>query len=149
MPEKIGFARSLVRTARNVRVRTRAGRYLERRPAFDVDLGRLDRVVSRITEGLYWHHRRSPIPDRFQVAVFSETASATLMPARANSNADRQSGPQQSPSLRRSWRDALLVCIYARPAIRSAWIYEFYEDVRFVALVVPAEDEERGNQAQQ
>ena len=146
MPEKIGFARSLVRTARNVRVRTPAGLYLERRPVFDVDLGRLDRVVSRITKGLYWHHRRSPIPDRFQVAVFSEDGLRDFdahererIRTQIVNPVLNSPGHSVGRGVMRYWYASM-----PDPPYTPAWIYEFYEDVRFVALVVPAENEERG-----
>ena len=71
MPEKSGFARDLVQGIREVRVKTPAGLYLGPRLAFGVDLSRLDRVVARITQGLYWHHLGSRIPDGFEVVVFS------------------------------------------------------------------------------
>jgi hypothetical protein len=72
MKEKLGFARAFRRAIHEVPVQTPAGLYLGKRLAFDVNLDRLDRVVVRITRGLFWHHHRSRIPDGFEVTVFSE-----------------------------------------------------------------------------
>ncbi len=140
MPEKIGFSRNLVQGIRQVRVQTPAGLYLGRRPAFNVDLSRLDRVVARITRGLYWHHRRSRIPDGFEVAVFSEDGLRDLHnPERERIRREIATPILINPchsvgrGVMRYWYASM-----PDPPHAPAWIYEFYGNVRFGAFVVPA-----------
>ncbi len=140
MPEKSGFARDLVQGIREVRVKTPAGLYLGPRSAFGVDLSRLDRVVARITQGLYWHHRGSRIPDGFEVVVFSEDGLRDLdTPGRERIRREIVTPVLKNPchsigrGVMRYWYTPMSDQPHA-----GAWLYQFYEDVKFVALVSPA-----------
>jgi len=141
MPEKLGFARALVRTIRQVQVQTPAGLHLGRQTAFDVNLGRLDRVVARITRGLFWLHQRGRIPDGFEIAVYSEDGLREL----DAHEIERIRGEVVIPVLNNPTHSVgrgVMRYWYALASDRphaSAWIYEFYEDVRFLALVMPAD----------
>jgi hypothetical protein len=140
MPKKIGFARSLVKGIRRVRVQTPARLHLGRRFVFDVDLTRLDRVVERITRGLYWHHRRSRIPDGFEVVVFSEDGLRDLDgPARERLRREFVTPVRNNPcySVGRGVMRYWYASISQQPQA-LAWVYEFYDDVKFLALVSPA-----------
>lgn len=139
-PEKLAFARAVVRTTRQVRVQTKPGLRLGRRVAFDVDLGRLDRVVARITQGLFWHHQRLRIPDGFEVAVYSQGTSLRGLDAQ---KIEQWQSHVVIPVLNNPLHSigrGVMRYRYAFASDRqhvSSWIYEFYEDVRFVALVMP------------
>jgi hypothetical protein len=76
--KKLGFARSLVKNVSMVEIRSQAGLYLGSKAAYNVDLGRLDRVVGRTVRGLYYHERRMRIPDTCEVRVWSESGLRDL-----------------------------------------------------------------------
>jgi hypothetical protein len=142
MPEKIGFARNLIKGIRSARVRTPAGLHLGRRFVFDVDLSRLDRVVGRITRGLYWHHIRSRIPDGFEVVVLSEDGLRDLdAPERERFRREfvipvRE---KQCHSVGRGVMRYWYASMCEQPQA-LAWVYEFYDDVKFFALISPHPD---------
>lgn len=143
MPEKIGFARNLVQGIREVRVRTPAGLHLGRRLAFNVDLTRLDRVVDRITRGLYWHHRGSRIPDEFEVVILSEdglrsVAAPEIERIRIQKEIVIPALKNPCHSVGRGVMRYWYASISDQPPV-LAWLYQFYEDVKFVALVSPAD----------
>jgi hypothetical protein len=143
MPKKIGFARSLIKGIRPIRVQTPAGLHLGRRFVFDVDLSRLDRVVDRITRGLYWHHLRSRIPEEFEVAVFSEDGMRALGAPEIEWIQKDIVTPVLNSPLHSIGRGVMRYW-YASASDKpdsSVWIYEFYDDVKFVALVVPPSDD--------
>jgi hypothetical protein len=57
-PMKVGFRKSLLSSMRQRDLLTPAGIYLGRRPTYDVDLGRINRVAARITRGLFLHESK-------------------------------------------------------------------------------------------
>ncbi|MFI5353272.1 MAG: hypothetical protein ACHQZS_09955 [Candidatus Binatales bacterium] len=141
MPSKLGFAQAVFRTIRQVPVRTPSGLHLGRQPAFEVELGRLCRVVDRITRGLFWHHQQVRVPGGFEVAVYAEDGVHGLgareierIPAEVVIPALNNPPHSVGRGVMRYWYALASDRPYA-----SAWIYEFYEDVRFAALVMPAE----------
>jgi hypothetical protein len=73
MVEKVKFTRRLPNSVRQVEITTSRGIYVGKAPGFDVDLARLNRVVARITRGLYWHHHQHIcLPNDFTVDVYPE-----------------------------------------------------------------------------
>ena len=93
-----------------------------------VDLARMGRVVSRVTRALFWHHQGRRLPSVLRVAVFSEAALRDL----------GSDGLKQA-ELRSIGGDALRYS-YAMAQDStdgSAWMLEFYGDVRFLAFTVP------------
>lgn len=140
MPEKRGFFRAVAGKVRRVQIRTSGGLYLGRRTAFDVKLDRLDSVVSRITRGLFWHHQGTRIPDGFEVAVFSEDGLRKMSASDIEAIKAEVVIPVRSNPSHSLGRGVMLYW-YALTdrAPASVWLYEFYEDVRFAAFVIPAE----------
>jgi hypothetical protein len=138
-PRKVGFARSIVRSIRSVQLRTPAGLYVDKAPGFNVDLSRLDRVVARITRGLFWHHRKIRLPDGFAVEAYSEAGLRDMEPAHIEEMQQEVIGPVlRQPA--HSIGNGVLKYWYAFATDAehvSAWILEFYGDVRFAALTIP------------
>jgi hypothetical protein len=77
-PNKIGFSRALMQGVRETNVLTRSGLFLGKRPVYDVDLDRLDRVAQRIVKGLFYYERGSRLPDGYEVAAFSAAGLSAL-----------------------------------------------------------------------
>jgi hypothetical protein len=139
MPKKVKFTRRLLAGLRNVNVRTPAGLHLGNAAGFDVDLTRLDRVVGRVTRGLYWHHHgHVRLPNDHEVVVWSEEGLRGI----ARHDAEELRRTLIEPVLRNPattiGRDVLRYWHAAgdREHI-SGWLLEFYGDVRFVAFTMP------------
>lgn len=62
-PEHLALRKTFLRGVRRVEVRTPAGLYLGKAGAYDVDLGRLNRVATRVVRGLFFHHMGYRLPD--------------------------------------------------------------------------------------
>ncbi len=75
---KIGFSRALVQGIRETNVLTRSGLFIGKRPVYDVDLDRLDRVAQRIVKGLFYHEQLSRLPDGYEVSAFSASGLSAL-----------------------------------------------------------------------
>lgn len=136
---KLGFARAVVRSIRSVQLRTQAGLYLGKAPGFNVDLARLDRVVGRITKGLFWHHRKMRLPDGFCVEAYSDDGLRGVERAHVEEMQREVIGPVLGQPAH-SIGNGVLTYWYAFATDAqhvSAWVLEFYGDVRFVALTMP------------
>ena len=137
---KAGFARHIIRSSRPVSLRTPAGLYVGRGFALDVDLARLDRVVSRITKALFWHHHnKQRLPDDFEVPVYSEDGLRDMRPADMTRIQRQILAPVLRQPVHLIGRDVLRYWYSEAPDREqvTAWIYEFYGDVRFLALTLP------------
>jgi hypothetical protein len=139
MPKKATFARRLLAGLQDVDLKTPAGLHAGRATGFDVDLARLDRVVERVTRGLYWHsrgHRR--LPSDHTVTVWSEHGLRGLQPKDASDLRRTLVEPiLNNPP--RSIARGVLRYWYAEGDLEhvTGWLLEFYGDVRFVAFTVP------------
>ena len=69
-PEYRAVTTALVRSAREVELRTGAGLYLGTATTFAVDLGRLDKVIRRTMLGLYWHEMKRRVPESHVAKVY-------------------------------------------------------------------------------
>ena len=139
MPQKTGFRHHLLRGMHLIRQRTPNGLYLGHREAFNVDLERLGRVVARITKGLHWHHEGKRIPPTFEVSAFAEDGFREMSPWDQERIREQIVAPVFSGahhSIGRGVMQYWYVRATDRPEV-SVWIYEFYQDVKFLALVAP------------
>ncbi len=68
--EARGFLYSFEDMFQTVELKSPSGIYLGKAPAFTADNSRLERVVKRITRGLYFHHHDVPLPDDCQIIVW-------------------------------------------------------------------------------
>lgn len=77
-PTKMGFAHSLFQSIREANFVTSSGLFIGRRPAYDVDIARLDRVAQRIIKGLFYSERQLRLPDNYTVFAFSAVGLSSL-----------------------------------------------------------------------
>lgn len=139
MRKKAKFRLRILRSMRDVALRTPAGLHIGKAPGFDVDLTRLDRVVGRVTRGLYWHHHdHVRLPDDHTVGVWSEDGLRGINREEANLLRTTLVDPVLNNPAREIARGVLRYWYASsdRPHI-TGWLLEFYEDVRFVAFTVP------------
>jgi len=70
-PKKKGFARALLNSVQFLDVHSKAGLYLGKAAAYDVDLDRLCRVTRRITLGLFYHELGFRLPDGYRCDIYT------------------------------------------------------------------------------
>ena len=70
-PEGQGLATALLRSLRNVEIRTHAGLHAGQGTAYDVSLRRLDAVIRRTLLGLYFLESGVPLPSTHSAVVYS------------------------------------------------------------------------------
>jgi hypothetical protein len=133
------FSRRFFEGVREVPRMTPAGLYAGRGLAYDVNLQRLDRVVGRVVRALYWeNHDHVRLPDECDVSVWSEEGLRGLgLPEAAQLKATILQPVLRNPA-REIGRGALRYWFAAgdRPHL-TAWMLEFYADVRFLAFTIP------------
>ena len=138
MPQKTRFTRRILGNIRPVALRTPAGLHIGRVPGFRVDLTRLDRVVARITRGLYWHHHdHMRLPDGHEVTVWSEDGLRGIPPADVLHLRSTLVEPILHNPAHSIGRDILRY--WYAPGNRehvTGWLFEFYGDMRFVAFTI-------------
>jgi hypothetical protein len=139
MSKKAKFARSLVAAVRDVTISTPAGLHVGRATAFEVDLARLDRVVARVTRGLYWHHHdHVRLPTDYEVVVWSEEGLRGIDERDAQELRRTLLEPVLNNPARSIGRGVLRYWYAAGNHQHvSGWLFEVYGDVRFVAFTVP------------
>ena len=138
-PKKTRFTRRILGSMRQVTLRTPAGLYVGKAPGIDVDLTRLDRVVERITRGLYWHHHGNVrLPDDHKVVVWSEDGLRGITPADVLQLRSTLIDPVLNNPARSIGRDVLRYWYASSDREHvTGWLLEFYGNVRFVAFTVP------------
>jgi 5-methylcytosine-specific restriction endonuclease McrA len=140
MPKKTRFTQRILGSMRPVALRTPAGLHVGRTRGFNVDLARLDRVVARITRGLYWpHHNHVRLPDDHEVAVWSEDGLRDIAHADALQLRSTLVDPILHNPARSIGREVLRYWYASGDREHvTGWLFEFYGDVRFVAFTVPS-----------
>lgn len=138
-PDKVGFAKSLLKSIKEVNVRTQRGLYLSSKPSYDVNLARLDNVAKRIAKGLFYYETGHRLPDEYEVVAYSESGLRNLTDDVKQdlqaiiihplmSNVPKIIGKQVF-SYRVSYSDT--------DANVSVWLFIFYERVAFLCMTLP------------
>ena len=70
-PNKAGFARMIERNFRIAEVVTPEGIILGKARDYRVNLGRIKRGLLYTLKGLFWHERKSRIPDDYEMLIFT------------------------------------------------------------------------------
>lgn len=137
-PKKTKFTRRILGSIRQVTIRTPTGLHVGKAPGFDVDLVRLDRVVARVTRGLFWHHHdHVRLPDDHEVVVWSEDGLRGITPADVLQFRSTLIDPILNNPARSIGRDVLHYrYAYGDREHVTGWLLEFYGDVRFIAFTV-------------
>jgi hypothetical protein len=138
-PQKTKFKRRILGNMRQLTIRTFAGLYVGNALGINVDLIRLDRVVERVTRGLYWHHHdHVRLPDDHEVIVWSEDGLRGITPADVLQLRSTLIDPILNNPARSIGRDVLHYrYAYGDREHVTGWLLEFYGDVRFIAFTVP------------
>lgn len=113
-----------------------SGLYVGQRPAYDVNVGRLDRVVARIVKGLFYHEFNRRLPETHEVAAYFEegfgcvdsTTMANVL--RLCSNVTAEVPTERGANVFRFWYKAA-----EDSPDTSLWVLQFYGTLGFMAVV--------------
>lgn len=144
-PEAQRFTRSFLDRVRYVDALSPSGLYVGRRMAYDVNLARLDCVISRVVKGLFYRLKGYRLPSECSVACFSEDGLRNMS---AHDMADLQQKivlPALEGFHEATPREVMSYWASFDPDdhVTSGWILEFYRDVRFLALIILPRDNSR------
>ena len=139
-PKKTGFKNALLQAMHKVDIRTPAGLYLGKKGAYDVNLERLDRVVARITKGLFYREISTHLPKNYEVAAYSESGLRDVSPADiAQLQKDIvQPLMTQKPKIIGNNVFSYRVLFTEEDPNVSAWLLLFYEKVAFICITLPS-----------
>lgn len=72
MPKKVGMLKSFLRNVIPCELVTPSGVFIKNHFAFQAETERLNRVVSRIIRGLFYHHKGHIVPQGYDVLICSK-----------------------------------------------------------------------------
>jgi hypothetical protein len=134
-----GFGRAFLKTVKPVTMTTPAGLVLGKALSYDVDFRRLERVVTRIVTGLYWRHEGIRVGPGYSVGAFFEDGLGDLDAKVRRELSSQIVAVLLATPLHSTPRDVVhyryQVALGDAPI--SAWLLEFYGDVRCLAFVTP------------
>jgi len=112
---------------------------LGRALGYTVEFERLGRVVSRIVRGLYWHHEGQIVPSGHNVGAIFEDTLKEMPSTERQDLLSKCVDPLRNTPMHSTPREVLRYRYQIAPGAApvSAWLLEFYEDVRCLALLVP------------
>lgn len=136
------FARSFLDTVKYVEALSPSGIYLGRRMTYDVNLVRLDRVVSRVVKGLFYRLSGYRLPAECSVACFSEVGLHNISAHEKARLHEKLVLPTLAGLHGATANEVMRYWVSFDPddTVTSGWILEFYRDVRFLALVILPRD---------
>jgi hypothetical protein len=70
-PNKVGFTRALLESMSEIPIFSPAGIYCGHATSYDVDLGRLCKVIERTLRGLYFHEFKVRVPDDKKCVIYA------------------------------------------------------------------------------
>jgi hypothetical protein len=137
--DRPALGRAFAKTLRRVRLRSPAGLHFGTAGAYDVDLARLRRSVTRIIRGLYFDQYSTILPPTAGVRVWFDddlvlqSAEDVAWMRQAILTPLLQNAPLKLG------RGVMRVWHVADPAepMATAWVVEFYGHARFLAITVP------------
>ncbi len=140
-PDKVGFTKSLLKSIKEVNVRSRSGLFIGSKLAFDVNLARLDNVARRITIGLFYHEKGYRLPDEYEAVAYSESGMQDLT---NDVKQELQANILQplmtnAPNIIGNRVFTYRVAYSDTDKNASAWLFIFYERVAFLCMTLPKE----------
>jgi hypothetical protein len=139
--EHSNFRTSFFKGLHEVDVVTKSGIYIERGGAYDVDLMRLSKVVSRTVRGLYFHHYNQRLPNWCEVDTWCldglreiDTATAETLKALIN-RLQSQPAAEIGDGVFKYWHcrsdDGGEIDNFS-----TLWLLDFYESTAFLGITI-------------
>jgi hypothetical protein len=138
-PQSRRFSRYFLNRTARVNVHTPAGLYVGKRLSYDVDLERLDRVAARVVKGLFYALKGKRIPQEYMVVAHCEDGLQNLSAADQETLRQTVVIPVLSGTQGTVANNVMKYWVAFEPTNEyvSAWILEFYLNVRFLVFVIP------------
>jgi hypothetical protein len=129
----------LMRTRREVVVRTPAGLYLGQATSYSPDVMRLVRVVERVTRGLFFHHHRQVLGISYGVKVVEDSITDWATTGETTRNACRRIVALVAPQQQRRIGEVFDYrhVVAAQDTRTSAWLMTFYGRMTFLCTTGP------------
>jgi hypothetical protein len=128
-PEAVGLAKALLRTVREVPVRTPAGLYAGTVGSYTAEGERVFRVVERITRGLFFHHMHRTLRTGLVKVLHDDFVDWSILPKDVVETAQRvtRAVAQQQTRHRvgRAFEYAYLIT--ENGEMISAWLMTFFD----------------------
>jgi len=135
------FRKQFFQGVREVNIKTVDGIHIGRSGAYDVDLARLDKVVSRIVRGLYFHHHHKPLPTWCEVDVWCvdgfESADPSVIQTLQSwiSQLLQHTPTEIGGGVFKYWH-CLAVGDGQSDSYSTAWLLQFYESTTFFGVTI-------------
>jgi hypothetical protein len=139
MPKKAGLRRSFSAAITQLDVTTPSGLYLGRRAGYNVDLGRLDRVIARTNRGLYFDKLKVRLPADAEVRSWSEDGLRDL-DASGRETLQSLLAPLAKSAEQRVGDGSTFRFRFAEASdmkLASAWLLTIYDHTHFFGITVP------------
>lgn len=134
-----GFAQSIT----PINVETPTGIFIKRHFGFYANMNRMNRVVSRIVKGLFYHEKKHRLPNDYEVRSQSEDSFRQRVPSERDFLEQNFVNPVL-PQKRKVFGDGVFayrINTFAGDPNSTVWILEFYERASFLALTIPPASE--------
>lgn len=140
-PTSQGFTSALLRNRTIVNLRTTGGLYVGMKPAYNVDLQRLDSVAERITKGLFYFEKGFRLPNEYEVFSYSESGFRDITNDFKNDLQEKIIQPLMATELKIIGNNVFSyrVSFTKEDPNTSAWLLVFYDKVAFLSLTLPRE----------
>jgi hypothetical protein len=145
--ERVRFKSSIINNMFTAELVTKSGLYAGTAPALLVDGARINRVGSRIVQGLFFHETRLRLPDTYEAVAFADPLSEDVNAGGVATMRDIV-GFMLSKSAKVIGNNVFSYCFHfhEEDEYMSAWLMTFYEKMMFHGSTLPKEDAERLNQ---
>jgi len=138
-PDKVGFAKSLIKNMKKVYVRTQSGLYLGTKTSYDVNLTRLDNVAKRIAKGLFYYETGNRLLDEYEVVAYSESGLQNITEKVKQHLKEKIVRPlmSNSPKIIGKQVFSYRVSFSDTDTNASVWLLVFYKCIAFLCMTLP------------
>lgn len=138
-PEQRKWASGFLKSTGIFDVSSPRGIYLGRGRGYTVDLGRLERVISRILRGLYAHHFSEILSPEAEVIAYAEEGLIGIDRDRQRIVDSLVRPLASTPAHRIGDGRSFKYWFQKAPEMEeaTAWVLTFYESTRFLAITLP------------
>jgi hypothetical protein len=137
-----GFRKSFFATLRKAEIRTPSGLYLGNVTVISVDSVRLERVASRIIQGLFYHEKGKRLPERYEAVAYVPSKWAFSRDEEVEKYLVELATYTRSQPSRAIGNGVFSYhfCPCDDDDNSIVWVLIFYEGVTFVGMTMPAEE---------
>jgi hypothetical protein len=141
-PKQPGFQRLYAKSIGVKKVFTTAGLFLGEQPVFTVDYGRLERVLSKVIRGLYYHHTKMRLKMEYSIKIIVEDDLKLQTQSIKNFIKSKILYHIDQTALCEIGKNTFnyKFLLTKEDKYAGAWILRFYGKVHFLGLVLKNQD---------